>query len=285
MAASADAPLADSAATQVEFSDIDWRGRRVRIEHAWIGRERGDAPLLVFLHEGLGSVAMWKDFPRRLCERLRCRGLVYSRPGYGRSTPRAPEEVWDLDFMHRQAHEVLPALLRTLHIDPVLSRPWLFGHSDGGSIALLYAARFPEQVGGAIVLAPHILVEDVSISSIAQARENYLQGELPQRLSRYHDDPDSAFWGWNRIWLHPPFRDWSIENEIESIRCPLLAVQGVDDEYGTLEQIRGIARHVPQTQLLELAHCAHSPHRDQPEQLIDAVETFLRSQPQPGDIR
>lgn len=259
----------------IAFVDIDWRGRRVRIEHAWLNRGRTDAPLIVFLHEGLGSVAMWRDFPQRLCDAAGARGLVYSRPGYGRSTPRDPEEVWDLDFMHRQAHEVLPALLAALDIVPARDRLWLFGHSDGGSIALLYAARFPAALQGAVVLAPHILVEDLSVASIEQARVAYETTELRQRLSKYHDDVDSAFWGWNRIWLHPPFREWSIEEEIRAIRCPLLAVQGLDDEYGTLEQIRGIARRVPTTRLLELPDCGHSPHRDQPEPLLRAVADFL----------
>ncbi|MEP7297245.1 MAG: alpha/beta hydrolase [Burkholderiales bacterium] len=261
-----------------EFVEITWRGHPVRIEHGWIAPERQRDPLLVFLHEGLGSLAMWKDFPQRLCAALGCRGLVYSRPGYGRSTPRAAEEAWDLDFMHRQAHEVLPALLQALDIDAAHDKPWLFGHSDGGSIALLYAARFPERIRGAVVLAPHIRVEDLSVDSIEKARQAYLDTDLRQRLARYHDDPDSAFWGWNRIWLHPPFKQWSIEAEIGAITCPLMAAQGLDDEYGTLEQIRGIARRVPQTELLELADCGHSPHRDQPEALIAAVKTFFQRQ-------
>jgi pimeloyl-ACP methyl ester carboxylesterase len=258
------------------FVDLDWGGRRVRIEHQWIARERGSAPVLIFLHEGLGSLAMWRDFPERLCRAAGCRGLVYSRPGYGRSTPRAAEEAWGLDFMHRQAHEVLPALLHALDLDAEAHPPWLFGHSDGGSIALLYAAEFVEGVAGAVVLAPHIMVENLSVSSIAKARRHYLETDLRARLAKYHDDPDSAFWGWNDIWLHPPFRQWSIEDEIAAVRCPLLAVQGLDDEYGTLEQIRGIARRVPHAQLLELADCGHSPHRDQPQALIDATVQFLR---------
>lgn len=261
----------------VGFVEIDWRGRRVRIEHAWLNRERDDAPLIVFLHEGLGSLAMWRDFPQRLCDAAGARGLVYSRPGYGRSTPRAPEELWDLDFMHRQAHEVLPALLAALGIDPARDRVSLLGHSDGGSIALLYAARFGAALQGAVVLAPHILVEDLSVASIEQARIAYETTDLRERLAKYHDDVDSAFWGWNRIWLHPPFRRWSIEHEIGAIACPLLAVQGLDDEYGTLEQIRGIARRVPGTRLLELPDCGHSPHRDQPDALIRAVAGFLAS--------
>jgi pimeloyl-ACP methyl ester carboxylesterase len=259
------------------FATIAWRGREVRIEHAWIGRERAGRPLLVFLHEGLGSVSMWRDFPARLCEGVNARGLVYSRPGYGRSTPRAAEEAWDLDFMHRQAHEVLPALLEALDVDMAREKPWLFGHSDGGSIALLYAARWPQQLGGAIVMAPHIVVEDLSIASIEKAREAYESTDLRSRLARHHDDPDSAFRGWNDIWLHPPFRQWSIEAEIGTISCPLLAIQGLDDEYGTLEQIRGIARRVPQTRLLEIPGCGHSPHRDQPEAVISAVRERLET--------
>jgi pimeloyl-ACP methyl ester carboxylesterase len=258
-----------------EFIDIDWAGRHVRIEHQWIAPKRKGAPLIVFLHEGLGSLAMWKDFPEALCDATACRGLVYSRPGYGRSSPRAAEESWGLDFMHRQAHEVLPALLLALGIDTAAQPPWLFGHSDGGSIALLYAARFTHRLAGAVVVSPHIVVEDLSVASIAQARTAYLDTDLRQRLARYHDDPDSAFWGWNRIWLHPPFRQWSIEAEIAAIACPLLAVQGLDDAYGTLEQIRGIARRVPQTQLIELPDCGHSPQRDQPERLIAAATAFI----------
>lgn len=258
------------------FADIDWSGRPVRIEYQWVDAPAADAPLIVFLHEGLGSVAMWRDFPRQLCEATGCRGLVYSRPGYGRSTPRGRDERWQPDFMHRQAHDVLPALLAALGIDTKAAPPWLLGHSDGGSIALLHAARFPGRQSGAIVLAPHILVEDLSVDSIARARDAYLSTDLRSRLGRYHDDVDSAFWGWNDIWLDPRFRAWSIEDELGSITCPLLAVQGLDDEYGTLEQIRGIARRVPQTRLLELPDCGHSPHRDQPERLIDAIGAFMR---------
>jgi pimeloyl-ACP methyl ester carboxylesterase len=255
--------------------EVAWRDRRVLIEHAWIAPERRAAPLIVFLHEGLGSLAMWRDFPTRLCDAVGCRGLVYSRPGYGRSTPRAAEEAWELDFMHRQAHEVLPALLAALGIDGAADKPWLFGHSDGGSIALLYAAKFVDRLAGAVVLAPHILVEDLSVASIEQARLAYLHTDLRQRLAKYHDDPDSAFWGWNDVWLKGAFRDWSIEDEIATITCPLLAVQGVDDEYGTLEQIRGIARRVPQTRLLELPDCGHSAQRDQPQAVIDAVRAAM----------
>ena len=260
--------------------ELDWGERRVQIEHKWLRRSDTAAPLLVFLHEGLGSVSMWRDFPAALCETLQCRGLVYSRPGYGQSTPRAASEAWDTDFMHHQAYEVLPALLKALGVDTAKDKPWLFGHSDGGSIALLFAAHFPDQVAGAIVVAPHILVEDVSVASIAEARTAYLQTDLRQRLARHHADVDSAFWGWNDVWLLPAFRNWRIDAKLSSITCPLLAIQGVNDEYGTLEQVRGIARLTPQCELVELANCGHSPHRDQKDRLIEAVHHFFQQQRQ-----
>jgi pimeloyl-ACP methyl ester carboxylesterase len=269
------APMPVSA---IEFVELDWNGRAVRVEHQWLRRADTAAPLLVFLHEGLGSVSMWRDFPRDLCEALQCRGLVYSRPGYGQSTPRAADEAWAPDFMHRQARTLLPALLQALDVDTGKDKPWLLGHSDGGSIALLYAAQFPEQLGGAIVLAPHILVEDVSVASIAQARAAYADTDLRQRLARHHADVDSAFRGWNDIWLHPEFRDWNITQELFTITCPLMAIQGVNDEYGTLEQIRGIARRVPHCHLLELADCGHSPHRDQKARLIGEIRDFFQQQ-------
>jgi pimeloyl-ACP methyl ester carboxylesterase len=267
----------------VEFVDIDWSGRPVRIETRWVGVQDKAAPVMVFLHEGLGSLSMWRDFPDTLCSRIGFRGLVYSRPGYGWSTPRAADEQWGTDFMHQQADVVLPALLSALQVDTAKQAPWLFGHSDGGSIALLAAMHRPHDVAGLIVLAPHIFVEDVAIESIAKARDAYLLGDLRQRLARHHQDPDSAFWGWNDIWLHPGFGPWRIDGALGNIGGPLLAVQGLDDEYGTLAQIRGIAAKVPQCELLELAQCGHSPHRDQPERLIDAIAIFLKQQPQ-GDI-
>jgi pimeloyl-ACP methyl ester carboxylesterase len=179
--------------------------------------------------------------------------------------------------MHRQALEVLPALLQALGV----SAPYaLFGHSDGGSIALLHAARFSQRVSQAVVLAPHILVEDLSVASIEKARVAYETTDLRQRLARHHDDPDSAFHGWNQIWLDARFRGWNITPEIGTIACPLLAVQGLDDEYGTLAQIRGIRERVPQTQLLELPACGHSPHRDQPERLIAEVGAFFQAHTQ-----
>ncbi len=252
------------------FVDIDWQGRPLHIECQWVGADNSTLPPLVFLHEGLGSLAMWKDFPERLCAAHGLRGLAFSRYGYGQSTPKPPGERWPVGFMHAQAHEVLPALFEALGVE----RPWLFGHSDGASIALLYAARFP--VAGLVVVAPHIFTEDMGIASIEVARQAYESTDLRERLARYHADVDSAFRGWNDVWLDPAFRAWNIEAELDAIDCPVLAVQGEDDEYGTLEQIRGIARRLPQARSLVLAHCAHSPHRDQPDRLIAEAGAFIR---------
>ncbi len=255
----------------VAFVEVPWGARAVRIEYEWVGE---GAPVIVFLHEGLGSRSMWRDFPQRLCSALGMRGLVYSRPGYGKSTPREADERWQPDFMHRQAHEVLPAFLDALGLR---EKVWLYGHSDGGSIALLFAARFPHRVAGLVVAAPHIFVEDLSVTSIERTRAAYLETDLRDKLARYHDDVDSAFWGWNDIWLAAPFRDWSIEDEIAAVDAPVLAVQGIDDEYGTMAQVDGIARRVKRVEVLKLAACGHSPHRDQPEAVVRAAVEFARS--------
>ena len=247
-------------------------GRALAVEYAIVGATKPAAPLIVFLHEGLGSVAMWRDFPANLCEAVGARGLVYSRPGYGKSTPRPHHEKWGVDFMHIQARDVLPALLAA--VAPNV-KPWLFGHSDGGSIALLYAALFPKKIAGVMVAAPHIFVEDVSVESIAKTREAYVQTDLRTKLARHHDDVDSAFYGWNDIWLNPTFRKWNIEALLPQITCPLLAIQGIHDEYGTMAQIDGIALAVPHAQLMKLENCGHSPHRDQPQAVIDAMKHVI----------
>ncbi|MES2992344.1 MAG: alpha/beta hydrolase [Pseudomonadota bacterium] len=262
-------------AGDVRFAQLDWRGRPVRLEYRWVGDAASAHPPVVFLHEGLGSIAMWKDFPERMCAEHGLRGLVFSRYGYGQSTPRPADERWTPAFMHAQAHEVLPLLFAQLEI----TRPWLFGHSDGGSIALLHAARF--DVAGLVVVAPHILVEDVSIASIEQARIAYETTDLRARLARYHADPDSAFRGWNDIWLDPAFRAWNITAELDTITCPILAVQGEDDEYGTLAQVRGIQTRLPKTRLLVIPKCGHSPHRDQPALLASEAARFILEHPTP----
>jgi pimeloyl-ACP methyl ester carboxylesterase len=240
-----------------------------RIEYERIAVTRADRPTLVFLHEGLGSVAMWRDFPSRMAHATNCNALVYSRYGYGSSEPlREPRTV---SYMHDEALATLPALLEQLAID----RPVLVGHSDGGSIALIHAGGVRRPVGGLVLMAPHVLVEDISIASIAAAKVTYETSDLRTKLAPYHADVDSAFWGWNRIWLRPDFRRWNIEEFLPRVCCPVIAMQGEDDEYGSMEQLARIGRHVADVELLTLKDCRHSPHRDQPEAVIEAITFFV----------
>ena len=260
---------------------VPYRGGVVDIEYGWLNPERRSGPLFVFLHEGLGSLSAWREFPKQLCDAGGCRGLVYSRPGYGWSTPRRADERWTPSFMHEQARELLPALLTALEIDSEAHPVWLLGHSDGGSIALIFAASFPGRTAGVVALAPHIFVEDASIASIRAVRSTYLSNYLRDRLARHHADPDSAFWGWNDVWLDPAFRSWNIQSLLPNIRCPVLAVQGRDDEYGTLAQVEGVARAVPRAELMAFDVCGHAVHRDQPELLTRAVTAFVRRHGRP----
>lgn len=244
-----------------------------QLEFEWIDpphdAARAGAPVLVFLHEGLGSLAMWKDFPARVAAATGCRALVYSRHGYGKSDRL--ERARQVDYMHGEALDALPDVLQCLDIrDPVL-----VGHSDGASIALIHAGAAQLPVRGLVLLAPHVFVEDLSVSSIAQARIAYLNTDLPAKLGRYHDSVDATFWGWNDIWLDPEFRQWNIESYLPSIDCPVLAIQGQDDEYGTMAQLESIADSVQDVTLLKLANCQHSPHRDQGAAVIEAIATFV----------
>jgi pimeloyl-ACP methyl ester carboxylesterase len=195
---------------------------------------------------------------------------VYSRYGYGQSS--VLRESFKPDYMHREALEALPEFLRQLHI----VNPILFGHSDGGSIALIHAGAAKWPVRGLILEAPHCFVENISITGIEAAKQAYLGTDLGKKLGRYHADPDKTFWGWNNIWLHTDFRSWNIEKYLPAITCPILAIQGIDDEYGTLAQIDAIAaRAGGPVELAKLAQCAHSPHRDQPDAVLTAVGKFV----------
>lgn len=236
-----------------------------------------DRAPLVFLHEGLGSVALWRSrdgfWPEQLCQASGRAGVVYSRRGYGasqaipdvRGTQRHPP-----DYMHLEAWEVLPALLRKLHIE----RPVLIGHSDGGTIALLHAAR--HRVSGCAVMAPHVKVEPISIASIEAARKAYQQGALRDRLSRFHADVDCAFWQWCDVWLSEPFSHFDIRALCHDIQDPVLALQGQDDAYGTLAQIEEI--HTSgRLERVVIQDCGHSPHRDQRVQVNQHLVAFLAS--------
>ena len=251
---------------QSEFF-VQVQGRKLEVS-----RVPGPVPgarTLVFLHEGLGSVAMWRDFPAKAAAAAGCAAIVYSRYGYGRSEVlNAPHGI---DYMHREALEALPDLLGELEV----REPVLVGHSDGGSIALIHAAAHRE-VAGLVVMAPHVFVEDVSVKSIAEAKTAFETGDLPQKLARYHADAAKTFWGWNDIWLQPDFRAWNIEDRLPRICCPMLAIQGFDDEYGTMAQLEAIAKQAGgPVELLRLANCRHSPHRDQPAVVIEAISRFV----------
>jgi len=222
------------------------------------------------LHEGLGSVSLWKDFPTQLAQVTGSSVTVYSRHGHGKSEPlRSPRTV---QYMHDEALVVLPQFLDELGIES----PILFGHSDGGSIALIHAGGSGRRVSGIVALAPHVFVEDLSVASIRAVKLAYQNTNLRQRLQRHHEDVDGVFWGWNNIWLDPAFRAWSIEEYLPRIACPVLALQGEDDEYGSLEQIQRIARCAPLAETVSLAQCRHSPHRDQPDQVLEALALWMK---------
>jgi pimeloyl-ACP methyl ester carboxylesterase len=231
---------------------------------------------IIFLHEGLGSVAMWRDWPAQVCAATGREGIVYSRRGYGQS--QAIPDVRGTgrlapDYMHREAIDVLPALLKALDIEA----PVLLGHSDGATIALLHASHMP--VTACVVMAPHVIVEEKSVQAIAQARDAYLSGSLRKRLQPYHADVDCAFWQWNDIWLSPDFRGFDIRAECRHIQAPILAIQGEDDPYGTLQQIDDIEPTRGPFSRLVLPQCGHSPHRDQPERATQRIVDFLAKQP------
>ena len=239
------------------------------LECVRIGTDR-PGPTLIFLHEGLGSVALWRDFPQRVADATAHPALVYSRAGYGRSTALAAART--PRYMHDEALVTLPALLDALGIADVI----LIGHSDGASIALIHAGAGVRPVRALVAMAPHVFVEDLSIASIAQARDDYQSTDLRTKLGRYHVGFDSAFRGWNDIWLSPAFRDWNIERYLPGIDCPLLLIRGRDDEYGTLAQLDAIERQVSgRVERVELADCGHSPHRDQPSATLERIADFV----------
>ena len=241
------------------------------LEYRRIGIARAERPTLVFLHEGLGSVAMWRDFPARVARATKLGAVVYSRLGYGRSEPlREPRTA---RYLHDEAEIVLPEFLDRLEIE----RPILIGHSDGGSIALIHAGIAARPPAAVVTLAAHVLVEDISVASIAAAREKFETTDVRAKLARHHADVDGVFWGWNRVWLSPEFRAWNIEEYLPRIRCPVLAIQGEDDEYGTMEQMRRIDAKVGDVRLLELPNCRHSAHKDQPDAVIEAIARFVAS--------
>jgi len=226
-------------------------------------------PTIVMLHEGLGSVSHWKDFPSRLADDTGAAVFVYSRYGHGGSD--CLQEPRSVSYMHHEAQIVLPEILRKARI----RRPVLLGHSDGASISIIYAGTFPDSLAGLILEAPHVFVEDISVASIAESREAYRKTDLPQRLARHHANADSLFWGWNNIWLDPTFRNWNIESFLDHIRCPVLVIQGAQDQYGTTKQVNAIQTKIPSASATILDNCRHAPHRDQSDSTLLAMRHFL----------
>lgn len=212
---------------------------------------------------------MWKDFPSHVAHSTGCNTIVYSRNGHGRSPIAVREHA--AGYMHDEALQTLPALLDRLGLE----RPILVGHSDGASIALIHAAASGRPVTGVVAMAPHVMVEDLSVASIAATNEAFLTTEMRPKLARYHADADAVFWRWNRIWLSPEFRGWNIEALLPRIACPVLAIQGEDDEYGTMAQVESIQRRVADAEILELGDCRHSPHKDQPVAALEAITAFV----------
>jgi pimeloyl-ACP methyl ester carboxylesterase len=244
-----------------------------RLETAWHGPGPEQAPTLVFLHEGLGCVALWRDFPARLAAATGCGALVYSRLGYGKSDPcELPRPI---RFMHTEGLDVLPRVLATAGIKECI----LIGHSDGGSIAIVYAGGTPAvPLKGLITEAAHVFCEQLSVDSIEAARVQYERHELRARLRKYHGtNTEYAFRGWNDVWLHPDFMQWNIEEYLPGIRVPMLAIQGVDDQYGTTAQLLAIEEQTgPLTETLLLPDCRHAPHVEQEQATLDAMQAFIQ---------
>lgn len=239
------------------------------LEYELVPAHQIDRPTLVFLHEGLGSVSLWRDFPLRIAQATGCRTLIWSRAGYGQSAPLAAPRT--SRYLHEEALQHMPALFKCLGI----IRPVLIGHSDGGSIALIHAGAFPDRVAGVVVLAPHEFVEDKALEGIRRAGELYAGSDWRARLRRHHREPDAVFRAWHDIWLSPAFASWNILEYLPAIRCPVLAIQGEDDEYATMRQVDCIAEALADVELLKLADCRHSPQRDQSSAVHDAILVWL----------
>jgi pimeloyl-ACP methyl ester carboxylesterase len=242
------------------------------LAYEWIGEARNGAPVLVLLHEGLGSMRQWRDFPEKLVAATGCRALAYDRYGYGQSEVLA-EPRRTVRFMHDEALAALPAMLSSLKVD----KPILVGHSDGASIALIHAGA-GHAVRGVVAMAPHVFIEPICLSSIRKATEAFERTDLAQKLGRYHRDARKTFYGWADVWLDPEFKRWDIRDDyLPGVRCPVLAIQGHDDEYGTMAQLDEIAdRTSGPSQVLKLPNCGHAPFRDQPDAVISAVKSFMQ---------
>lgn len=238
------------------------------IAYEWVGDGK---PTLVFLHEGLGSIRQWRDFPARVAAATGWRALIYDRYGYGQSDVLV-EAKRDIRFMHDEAVLALPELLSNVGVE----NPILIGHSDGASIALIHAGA-GHPVRGVVAMAPHVFIEPVCLSSIRNAAETFETTDLPARLGKYHRDSRKTFYGWADVWLDPGFERWDVrEDFLPNVACPVLGIQGYEDEYGTMAQLDEIARRVKgPCELLKLENCGHAPFRDRPEQVLEHISRFI----------
>ena len=242
------------------------------LEYLDLPAARPRRPELLLLHEGLGSVSMWRDFPERLATATGCRTVAYSRHGFGRSSPRT--RPWTPHFVHEEALDVIPRLREALGI----SNPVLIGHSTGASIALVHAGAGRWPVAGVIAMAPLTDVEGSNVEAILAARRHYESSDWREKLARHHDDVDAVFYGWNDTWTRPDFRAWNLREDLAGIRAPILAILGKGDEYASpaqVETIRRLARQARSFEFLHLDDCGHAPHRDQPETVLAAVERLI----------
>lgn len=243
------------------------------LEYACFGPAPSHAPTIVLLHEGLGSANLWRNFPAQLVESTGCGVFSYSRAGYGYSDPATLPRP--LDYMTREATDVLPKVLNAVGI----SRGILVGHSDGATIAAIHAGEvYDPRIAGIVLMAPHFFAEPISLTAIGEAKLAYEQQGLKKRLAKYHKNPDNAFYGWNDSWLHPDFTQWNVANVLESIRVPVLAIQGLQDQYGTLAQIDIIDKKCPTTvEKLLLDNCRHSPFLESPSTVLASITAFTKT--------
>ena len=240
------------------------------LEYEWVGTQGSGRPVLVFLHEGLGSIRQWRDFPQNVAQALGCRALVYDRYGYGQSDV-LQEPRRSVRFMHDEALLSLPEVLSRLGVE----NPVLVGHSDGASISLIHAGA-GHKVKAVVAMAPHVFVEEICIRSIVGAARAFEATELPDKLGRYHRDAKKTFYGWADVWRDPEFTRWDITEYLPRIGCPVLAIQGRGDEYGTMAQLDAIEQRAGgPCEVMKLTDCGHAPFRDQPEKTLSAVTAFL----------
>lgn len=240
------------------------------LEFACFGPPPSEAATLVLLHEGLGCIQLWRDFPKALAEATGLGVFVYSRAGYGRSDPA--DLPRPLDYMTREALDSLPEVLNAIAVE----RAILVGHSDGATIAAIYAGSVADyRVRGLVLMAPHFFTEDAGLAEIAKARTAFETGDLRSSLAKYHDDPDNTFRGWNDSWLHPNFKAWNVSDVIDHLRIPTLAIQGVDDQYGTIAQIEELeSRAYSPVDSLIVPDCRHAPFLDQPKVVTEAIADY-----------